>query len=180
MVLISAMVTQTKPRGSPRCSDFVRGKNRTGRARCPAGGNRCRRGPHIGGCRSKLPLLRHPVKGGMPLERAHVARKQSEANRAAAVAVIDAVDQGRQFLAPGIIRGEQVWLAVIGGHQVEQHHAHADRLITRHMLPELPEAREQESSVAGLVEIGFVPEAAKIGDLVGRLVSRCCAKSRST
>jgi hypothetical protein len=34
----------------------------------------------------KLPLLRHPVKGGVTLERAHVARKQAEANGASAVA----------------------------------------------------------------------------------------------
>ena len=51
----------------------------------------------------KLPLLRHPVKGGVTLERAHVARKQAEANGASAVAIVDAVDQRRQFLAPVIV-----------------------------------------------------------------------------
>ena len=39
------------------------------------------------------------MKRGMALERAHVRRKQAEADRAAAVAVVDAVDQRRQLLA---------------------------------------------------------------------------------
>ena len=82
----------------------------------------------------------------MPLERPHIARKQSEANRASAVAVIDAVDQRRQFLAPVIVGREQVRLMLFGGHQVEQHHAHAQRLIARDALPELLEAGEQLSS----------------------------------
>jgi hypothetical protein len=48
------------------------------------------------------------VKGGVTLERAHVVRKQAEADRAAAVAVVDAVDERRQFLAPVIVGREQV------------------------------------------------------------------------
>jgi hypothetical protein len=37
----------------------------------------------------------------MALERPHVGRKEAEADRAAAVAVVDAVDQRRrQFLTP--------------------------------------------------------------------------------
>jgi len=49
----------------------------------------------------KLPPLRHPMKGGMALEGPHVGRKEAEADRAAAVAVVDAVDQWQQLLAPG-------------------------------------------------------------------------------
>ena len=50
------------------------------------------------------------MKRRVPFEGAHVAWKQSEANRAAAIAVIDAVDQRRQFLAPVIVGREQVRL----------------------------------------------------------------------
>ena len=53
---------------------------------------------------------------------------------------------------------------VIGGHQVEQHHANAERLVPRDPLPELLEAGEQKAGVACLVEIGFVPKAAEIAD----------------
>jgi hypothetical protein len=58
------------------------------------------------GTKSKLPLLRHPLKRRMALERPHLGRQQAEADRAAAVAVVDAVDYGRQFLAPLIGRIE--------------------------------------------------------------------------
>jgi hypothetical protein len=67
----------------------------------------------------------------MALERAHVWRKQAEADRAAAVAVIDAVDQRRELLAPVIVGREQVRLMLAGGHQVEQHDADAQRLVPR-------------------------------------------------
>ena len=108
--------------------------------------------------------LRHPVEGGVALERAHVARKQSEANGASAISVVDAVDQWRQFLAPVAVGVKQVRLVVIGGNQVEQHHADAERLVARHAVPGLLEAAKQESGVARLVKIGFVPEAAEIAD----------------
>jgi hypothetical protein len=49
---------------------------------------------------SKLPALRHPVKGRVALERPHVGRQEAEADRATAVAVIDAVDHGRELLPP--------------------------------------------------------------------------------
>jgi hypothetical protein len=54
------------------------------------------------------------MKRGMALEGAHVRRKQAEADRAAAVAVVDAVDQGRQLLALIVVGREQVRL-VLGG-----------------------------------------------------------------
>ena len=95
----------------------------------------------------------------MPLERPNVGRKQPEADRAADVAVIDAIDQRRQFLAPVGVDREQIRLMLVGGHQVEQHHADAERLGTRDPLPELLEAGEQESGVSRFVKIGFVPEA---------------------
>jgi hypothetical protein len=50
------------------------------------------------------------VKGGVTPERAHVARKKAKSNGAAAVAVVDAVDQRRQFLALVSIGREQVGL----------------------------------------------------------------------
>ena len=102
------------------------------------------------------------MKGGVALEGPDVGRKQAEPDRTAAVAIIDAVDQRGKFLAPIAVRDKQVRLVVIGGHQVEQHHADAERLIARHPLPELLEAGEQESGVARLKEIGFVPPAAEI------------------
>jgi len=71
---------------------------------------------------------------------------------------------GEEFLAPGVVGREQVWLVMIGGHQVEQHHADGKRLVARHALPELLEAGEQESGVARFVEIGFVPPTVEIAD----------------
>ena len=59
---------------------------------------------------------------------------------------------------------EQVRLMLGGGHQVEQHHADAERLVARYPLPELLETGEQEAGVARLVEIGFIPQAAEIAD----------------
>src|SRR5271170_1153462 len=91
---------------------------------------------------SKLPPLRHPVKRGVALERTHVGRKEAEADRAAAVAVVDAVDQRRQFLAFVIVGRKQVRLMPGGGDQVEQHNADAERLIARDAAPELIEPRE--------------------------------------
>ena len=67
----------------------------------------------------KLPPLRHPVKRRMALERPYVAWKQSEADGATAVPVVDAVDQRRQFLAPAVVDREQVGLMLTSGHQVE-------------------------------------------------------------
>ena len=104
------------------------------------------------------------MKRGVPFERAHVGRKQPEANGASAVAVVDAVDQRRQFLAPAVIGSEQVRLVLVGVHEVEQHDADAERLVARNAPPDFLEAGEQESGVACLVEIGFVPPAAEIGD----------------
>ena len=66
---------------------------------------------------SKLPALRHPVKRRMALERPHLGRQQAEADRAAAVAVVDAVDQRRQLLAPVSVGREQVRLMEDGGNQ---------------------------------------------------------------
>src|SRR5215469_7065174 len=40
-------------------------------------------------------------------------------------------------VAPGVVGREQVRLVVIGGHQVEQHHADAQRLVSRYPFPEL-------------------------------------------
>jgi hypothetical protein len=40
----------------------------------------------------------------MPLERAHIGRKQAEADRAPAVAVVDEVDQGSSQNLPEILR----------------------------------------------------------------------------
>ena len=53
----------------------------------------------------------------MALERPHVRWKQAEADRAAAVAVVDAVDQRRQLLAPVSVGREQVRLMEDGGNQ---------------------------------------------------------------
>src|SRR5579872_6106696 len=70
-------------------------------------------------CTSKLPALRNPVKGGMALKRPHVGRQEAEADRAAAVAIVDAVDHGRQFLAPLVGGIEQIRLVRAGGHEIE-------------------------------------------------------------
>jgi hypothetical protein len=104
------------------------------------------------------------MKRGMALKGAHVAREEAKSNRTAAVSVIDAVDQRRQFLAPVIVGREQVRLMVVGGDQVKQHHADAERFGAWHPFPELLEAGEQEAGVARLVKIGFLPPAAEIAD----------------
>ena len=85
----------------------------------------------------KLPALWYPVKRRMALERAHIGREQAEADGAAAVAVVDAVNQRRQFLAPVIVGREQIGLMMSGGHQVEQHDTDAQRLGARDPLPQL-------------------------------------------
>src|SRR5229473_68581 len=54
--------------------------------------------------RLKLPLLRHPVKGGMALEGPHPGRKQAEGDSATSVTVVDAVDGRRQFLHGSVVR----------------------------------------------------------------------------
>jgi len=90
----------------------------------------------------------------MTLERAHVGRQQAEGDRAAAVAVIDAVDDGRKFPAPGGL--EQVRLMPAGGNEIEQHDADRERLMARDLDPKLIETAEQKSRVARLVEIDLV------------------------
>jgi len=109
---------------------------------------------------SKLPPFRHPIKGGMALERTHVPRKKAEADGAAAVAVVDTVDRRRQFLAPVSIGRKQVRLMLAGGHQVEQHHADAQRFVPRDPVPELLEAGEQKAGVVGLAA-SWRPQAAR-------------------
>src|SRR5882724_2288515 len=104
----------------------------------------------------KLPPLRHPVKSRMALERPHARRKQAEANRATAVAVVNAVDQRREFLAPVVVGREEVRLMPAGGHQVEQHDADAQRLVPRHAPPEVVEAAEQKAGVAGFLKGDFI------------------------
>jgi hypothetical protein len=44
----------------------------------------------------------------MALEGADIGREKTEADRAAPKAVVDAVDQRRQFLAPVIVGREQI------------------------------------------------------------------------
>ena len=90
--------------------------------------------------RLKFPDFRHTVKGGVTFKPAHVARKQAKADRTAAVAVIDTIDQRRQFLAPVSVGREQIRLMLIGGHQVEQHHADAERFGAWDPLPQVLEA----------------------------------------
>jgi len=46
----------------------------------------------------------------MDFERPHAGRKQAEADRAAAVAVVDAVDERREFLALVVVGREEVRL----------------------------------------------------------------------
>jgi hypothetical protein len=70
---------------------------------------------------------------------------------------------GRQFLAPVVVGREQVRLMPAGGNQVEQD-ADAQRFVPRHAVPKLIEAGEQKAGVARLMEIGFVPPAAELGD----------------
>jgi hypothetical protein len=93
----------------------------------------------------KLPALWYPVKGGMALEGPHIRRKQAEADRAAAVAVVDAIDEWRQPLAAVIVGSEQIRLMHRGGNQVEQNNADTQRLVWWDPLPELCEAAEQKA-----------------------------------
>ena len=70
---------------------------------------------------------------------------------------------GDSFWRRSVVGREQVRLMLIGGHQVEQHDADAERLGARDPLPDLLEAGEQKAGVARFVKIGFVPPAAEIG-----------------
>ena len=63
----------------------------------------------------KLPPLRHPPERGMAAEGAHRGRQQAEADGAAAVAGVDAIDQRRQFLAPVAGGFEQIRLVLTAG-----------------------------------------------------------------
>jgi hypothetical protein len=106
----------------------------------------------------------------MAFERAHVARKQSEANGAAAVAVVDAVDQRRQFLALVVVGREQVRLMPAGGNQVEQHDADAERLGARNPQPE---QTPTDSAVAIAASYAAKAFGIKTGTLV-REARRLC------
>jgi len=110
--------------------------------------------------RLKLPAFRHPVKGGVALEGPHVARKQAEPNGAAPVAVVDAVDERREFLAPLVGGREQIRLMMAGWNEIKQHDADRQRLGARHPRPQLLEAREQKAGVARFEEGDFIPPAA--------------------
>ena len=85
------------------------------------------------------------MKRGMPFERPHVGRKQAEADGAAPVAVVDAVDERREFLAPVIVGGEQIRLMMAGRNEIQQGDTDRQRLVARHARPELLEAGEQKS-----------------------------------
>ena len=51
---------------------------------------------------------------------------------------------------------------LIGGNEVKQDDADAERLVARETRPQLVETGEQETGVVGLMKIDFVPEAAEI------------------
>src|SRR5262245_45177620 len=70
------------------------------------------------------------MKGGMALEGPQVGRKEAEADRAAAIAVVDAVDQRRQLLAPVIVGREQFGLMYTRRNEIEQHNADGERGFT--------------------------------------------------
>src|SRR5215469_4136590 len=93
-----------------------------------------------GFCRSD-PILPRNTFGAMPI----VARKKAETKGAAAVAIVDAVDERREFLAPIIVGREQIRLVIIGRHQVEQHDADGKRFVARHARPDFLEAGEQKA-----------------------------------
>ena len=75
----------------------------------------------------------------MALEGPHVGRKQAKPDRASAVAVVDAVDQRRQFLAPVIVGREEIRLMLSSGNQVEQRDTDAQWFVLRDALPALLE-----------------------------------------
>jgi hypothetical protein len=98
----------------------------------------------------------------MPSESPHAGRQQPEPDRAAAVAVIDAIDHGRQFLPPVVL--EQIKLMAGGRHQVEQHNADRQRLVARDTAPEPVETGEKKAGVARFMEIDLIPAAAEIAN----------------
>jgi hypothetical protein len=55
---------------------------------------------------SKLPVLRHALESSMAFEFAHLRRQEAEADRAAAVAVVDPVDERREFLTLAVVGRE--------------------------------------------------------------------------
>src|SRR5262245_28799290 len=98
----------------------------------------------------------------MTAERTHAGWQQAEADGTAAIAVVDAVDHGRQFLS--LVMLEEIELMAGGRYEIEQHHADGKRFITRNPGPEPVERGEQKAGIARLVEAGFVPIAAEISD----------------
>ena len=102
--------------------------------------------------------------------RPHVGVQEAEADRAAAVTVINTIDHWRQFLAPLVGGIEEMRLVLIGGNEIEQHDPDAERLIARHPPPKLVEAIEQKAGVAGLVEPHLIPMAGKQRGRVTRLL----------
>ena len=78
----------------------------------------------------------------MALEGPHVARKQAEPNGAAPVAVVDAIDERREFLAPVVVGREQIRLVMAGRNEIKQHDTDRQRLVARYARPELLKARE--------------------------------------
>ena len=112
----------------------------------------------------KLPTFRHAPESGVAFERPHLRRQQAEADRAAAVTVVDPVDERREFLTAAIVGREQIRLMLAGGNKVEQHDPDRQRFITGHAQPELFEAGQQKAGLARFLKIDLIPPAAEIAD----------------
>ena len=51
-----------------------------------------------------------------------------------------------------------------GGHKAEQHNADGERLVGRHLRPQLLEAAQQKPCVVCFLKSDVIPPAAQIGD----------------
>jgi hypothetical protein len=92
------------------------------------------------------------VEGGVALKSPDVGRKQAEANRTAAVAVVDEVDERRQLLAAVIVGCEQVRLMLPAGTTSSCTTPTLSGLYRGTRRPELLEAGEQKAGIARFVK----------------------------
>src|SRR5947209_19626986 len=98
----------------------------------------------------------------MPLERPHVGREEAETDCAAAVAVLDAVDQRRQFLTPCGCRSRTGPADAGRRGPGRAAQLRPKVLIGRNPLPELIEAGEQARLFA-------LPESLKMRQAAARV-----------
>ena len=110
---------------------------------------------------SELKFLRHALEGGVACEALNLGGGVAEADGASAVAAVDLVDEGGEFLAAGVV-GEEVGLVMRGGDEAEQDDADFDGLEARGLFPKLRKSCQKKIRVLRFVEAGFCPEVCAV------------------